>query len=107
MSIKSAKAFYSRLTTDETFRTQLEQTVRDEERRQILQAAGYEFTREEWETTMAQLQASNSADGELNNAELQAVSGGIGIGGSCLPIPFPLDPVKPLPIASPRPFPPC
>ncbi|MBD2530125.1 Nif11-like leader peptide family natural product precursor [Nostoc flagelliforme FACHB-838] len=25
MSIESAKAFYSRMTTDETFRTQLEQ----------------------------------------------------------------------------------
>lgn len=106
MSIKSAKACYLRLTTDETFRAQLEQTVRDEERRQILQAAGYEFTREEWETTMAQLQASDSADGELSNAELQAVSGGIGIGGGYPPLPFPLDPVKPLPFA-PRPFPPC
>jgi predicted ribosomally synthesized peptide with nif11-like leader len=104
MSIESAKASYSRLTVDETFRTQLEQTVSDEERRRILQAAGYEFTREEWETTTAQLQASNSADG-VSNAELQAVSGGIGIGGSYPPIPFPLDPVKPLSIAPPRPFP--
>ncbi|MBC6430120.1 Nif11-like leader peptide family natural product precursor [Nostoc sp. HG1] len=75
MSIESAKAFYSRMTTDETFRSQLEQATSIEERQQILQAAGYEFTSEEWEATKAEFQASNDSR-ELSDSELQAVSGG-------------------------------
>ena len=75
MSIESAKAFYSRMTTDQTFRTQLEQAGTREERQQILQAAGYDFTSEDWEAVKAQFQAS-STDSELSDAELTAVSGG-------------------------------
>ncbi|WP_375498185.1 Nif11-like leader peptide family natural product precursor [uncultured Nostoc sp.] len=76
MSIESAKAFYFRMTTDETFRTQLEQAASKEERQQILQAADYEFTSQEWEAAKAQFQASNDSS-ELSNSELQAVSGGL------------------------------
>ncbi len=53
MSIESAQALYSRLTTDEAFRTQLEQAASKEERQQILQAAGYQFNQEEWEVVLA------------------------------------------------------
>jgi predicted ribosomally synthesized peptide with nif11-like leader len=77
MSIENAKAFYSRITTDEAFRTQLEQAASVEERQQILQASGYEFTPADWEAVKAQFQASNSADSELSEADLQAVSGGV------------------------------
>ena len=76
MSIESAKAFYSRMTTDETFRSQLEQATSIEERQQILQAAGYEFTSEEWEAAKAEFETSN-ASSELSDSELQAVSGGL------------------------------
>lgn len=76
MSVESANAFFSRITTDEVFRTQLQQAANKEERKQIMQAAGYEFTPEEWKATTAQIQVSNSADSELSDAELEAVSGG-------------------------------
>jgi predicted ribosomally synthesized peptide with nif11-like leader len=76
MSIESAKALYSRMTTDEAFRAQLEQAANKEERNQVLQAAGYNFTPEEWHDVTAKDQASTSADSELNDEELAAVSGG-------------------------------
>lgn len=76
MSIESANAFYSKMTTNEAFRAQLEQGATKEERQQILQGAGYKFTPEEWKATIAQIQESNSAESELSDAELEAVSGG-------------------------------
>jgi predicted ribosomally synthesized peptide with nif11-like leader len=76
MSIESAKAFYSRMTTDETFRSQLEQAASKEERQQIIQTAGYNFTPEEWKAATAQIQESK-ADSELSEAQLEAVSGGV------------------------------
>lgn len=98
MSIESAKAFYSRMTTDQAFRTQLEQASTGEERQQILQAAGYDFTPEDWEAAKTQIQASNSANGELSDAELTAVSGGLSIPD--IPI-FPAIPAYGIPINDP------
>lgn len=90
MSIESAKAFYSKMTTDEAFRTQLEMATTKEKRQQILQAVGYKFTQEEWQTAIAQIQDSNSTGIELNDTQLEAVSGGLPIimpayGGASLP----------------------
>lgn len=76
MSIQSAKAFYLRMTTEQAFRAQLEQAANKEERQQIVQSAGFEFNREEWDTAVAQVRESNSADSELSDAQLEAVSGG-------------------------------
>ena len=87
MSIENAQSFYVRVTTDEEFRTQLEQTETVEERQQIIRTAGFEFTNEEWETAKEQiLAASSSNEGELSDTELTAISGGkspwgIGSGG--------------------------
>lgn len=77
MSIDSANAFYSRMTTDEAFRDQLAQTASKEERQQIMQATGYDFTAEEWQAATAQIKDSNSADSELSDTQLEAVSGGV------------------------------
>lgn len=80
MSIENAQSFYVRVTTDEEFRTQLEQTQTAEERQQIIQVAGYKFTSEEWETAKEQiLAASDSSKGELSEEELTSVSGGRGL----------------------------
>jgi predicted ribosomally synthesized peptide with nif11-like leader len=76
MSIESARAFYSRMTTDEAFRTQLEQAASKEERQQILQVAGYDFTPEEWQIVTAEIQTATPASDELSDAQLEAVSGG-------------------------------
>ncbi len=74
MSIESARAFYERIVTDEVFKTQYQNAVSDDERREIVLAASYNFTPEEWEAAMNQI--SESSDEVLNDAELEAVSGG-------------------------------
>ena len=75
MSIESAKAFYEKVTTEEAFRSQVE-SYPIEERGTFLQAAGYSFTQEEWETVTAEILEISSTE-ELNEAELQAIAGGI------------------------------
>ena len=93
MSIENARSFYVRVTTDEEFRTQLEQTATAEERQQIIRTAGFEFTNEEWETAKEQiLAASNSNEGDLSDTELTAISGGL------VPFPFPPTPIYGKPI---------
>jgi predicted ribosomally synthesized peptide with nif11-like leader len=67
MSVESAKAFYGRMVGDEAFRTQYRNAASEDDRRDILLAAGYNFTPEEWET----------AQEEISDAELEAVSGGV------------------------------
>jgi predicted ribosomally synthesized peptide with nif11-like leader len=91
MSIENAKAFYERMSTDEAFRNQYQNATTDDERRQFLMVAGYDFTSEEWQTAVAEI--SKSSDGELSNAELESVSGGI-LPGGCIPSKRP--PVRPL-----------
>lgn len=76
MSIASAKALYHRLIADETFLSQFERAASQEERIQMLQAAGYEFTLEEWKAAVAEIQASNSYGEELNDTDLRSVGGG-------------------------------
>jgi predicted ribosomally synthesized peptide with nif11-like leader len=76
MSIESASAFYQRIITDEAFRTQLQNTA-SEERTAIIQAAGYDFTPEEWEAATADILETAEANTELNDAQLEAIAGGI------------------------------
>ena len=75
MSIESAKAFYTKMTEDDAFRAPFEQQSTDEERRQMIADAGYEFTAEEWQAAMTEMSNSN-CEGELNEEELEAVAGG-------------------------------
>jgi predicted ribosomally synthesized peptide with nif11-like leader len=75
MSIESAKAFYERMATDETFRLQHQNAKADGERRQLVQGAGYDFTPEEWESALAEI--AEAAKSQLSDAELESVAGGI------------------------------
>jgi predicted ribosomally synthesized peptide with nif11-like leader len=75
MSVESARAFYQKFTTDEAFRSQL-QSVAEQERTTIIQEAGYDFTPEEWNVVIAQVSEAVERSGELDEAELEAVSGG-------------------------------
>jgi predicted ribosomally synthesized peptide with nif11-like leader len=80
MSLKDVKAFYQRLADDETFRNQIQNVKNKEECSQIVQAAGYEFTQQEYEEYTIQLLESDSIDNEfqdLNEQELEAVFGGV------------------------------
>lgn len=75
MSIESARAFYQKFTTDETFRSRL-QGVAEEERTTFIQEAGYDFTSEEWNVVIDRVSKAVERSDELDEAELEAVSGG-------------------------------
>lgn len=84
MSIESAKAFYIRMTEDDAFRESLEVASTNKQRRQLIQDAGYDFTAEEWQAAITEIQASNSEE-ELNEEQLEAVAGGAATYGSIWP----------------------
>ncbi|MUG97848.1 Nif11-like leader peptide family natural product precursor [Scytonema sp. UIC 10036] len=92
MSIESAKAFYQRMIADEAFRTQYQNASSEDSRRDFTLSAGYSFTSEEWETALQQI--SEQDDGELSEAELTSVSGGLRFIYPWPPEKFP--PVQPL-----------
>ena len=75
MSIESAKAFYNKISTNEAFNVQYQNASSDKERQKIITSAGYDFTPEEWEATIAEV--SHSSEDELSDRELTEVSGGI------------------------------
>ncbi|MBD2299685.1 Nif11-like leader peptide family natural product precursor [Nostoc sp. FACHB-87] len=75
MSIQDAQAFYSRMKTDDAFLDQVENAASPENRLEIIQSAGYDFSAEEFNTVLAQ--NAQPEAGELSEAELLQVSGGI------------------------------
>lgn len=75
MSIESAKAFYQRVSTDLNFRAQIE-SYSIEERIKFLRESGYSFTEEEWKVATDENLDTTFTDGEINEAELDAVAGG-------------------------------
>ena len=75
MSIESAKAFYQRMTEDTSFRTPFEAEITKEERQQLIKESGYDFTAEEWQQAMTEIQAASSNE-ELKEEELEAIAGG-------------------------------
>ncbi len=80
MSLASVKAFYQRLADDKAFRSQIHNVKSKEECSKIVQAAGYDFTQQEYEEYTAQLLESDSNDNELKDLseqELEAVMGGV------------------------------
>ena len=79
MSLENVKAFYQRLETDKAFQAQVKAAKNKLECSQIVQAAGYFFTQEEFEEYTAQLLESTTAENslkDLNEEELEAVVGG-------------------------------
>jgi predicted ribosomally synthesized peptide with nif11-like leader len=79
MSLKDVKAFYQRLSDDETFRNQIQNVNSKEECSQIVQAAGYNFNQQEYEEYTTQLLDSDGNAEELKDLseqELEAVFGG-------------------------------
>jgi predicted ribosomally synthesized peptide with nif11-like leader len=80
MSLENVKAFYDHLANDEAFRTQIQGVNSKEECSQIVKAAGYDFTLEEYEEYTAQLLESANGESELKDLsekELAAVFGGL------------------------------
>jgi predicted ribosomally synthesized peptide with nif11-like leader len=80
MSLDHVKAFYEKLVNDETFRTQVQSVETKDQCSQIVKAAGYDFTTEEFEEYTSRLLEVATSEGELkdlNEKELAAVFGGI------------------------------
>lgn len=107
MSLEYVKAFYKKLASDEVFRTQIQGVKTKEECSQIVKAAGYDFTLEEYEEYTAQLLELAPDEGDfkdLSEKELEAISGGF-IGNNRFPQPLygvvRWAPIKWRPIAQP------
>ncbi|MEY2832388.1 MAG: hypothetical protein RLZZ574_1646 [Cyanobacteriota bacterium] len=75
MTIENAKAFYQRMNEDSDFRTPFESASTKEERQQLIKDAGYNFTADEWQAAMTEIQAADSNE-ELQEEELEAIAGG-------------------------------
>jgi len=100
MSLEQVKAFYKQLATDEAFRTQVQSVNSKDECSQIVKAAGYHFTLEEYEEYTSQLLESTSAEGELKDLSEKELAGVFG-GFTGWPIAQPLYGVivkKPVPL---------
>jgi predicted ribosomally synthesized peptide with nif11-like leader len=76
MTIENAKSFYQRMTEDSDFRTPFESASTKEERQQLIQDAGYDFTANEWQAAVAEIQAADPNE-ELQEEELEAIAGGV------------------------------
>jgi predicted ribosomally synthesized peptide with nif11-like leader len=77
MSIERAKAFYQRVITDKNFRTKL-QNYSIENRAAFIQASGFDFTQEEWDSVNTEISEHSDVEKELSATELQTISGGVG-----------------------------
>ncbi|MDD2901329.1 MAG: Nif11-like leader peptide family natural product precursor [Syntrophales bacterium] len=82
MSIQSARDFLQRIETDQPLQERLEAAADLEARRQIIRAAGFDFTLDEFKEATRELAAA--AGRELTPEELQQVAGGSGgVGWGC------------------------
>ncbi len=70
MSVDSAKAFLKRFAKDEDFRKSLENASSDEERRNIVKEAGFQFTKDDLKALTKEVKS------ELSEEELEKVAGG-------------------------------
>ncbi len=76
MSIQSARDFLTKLAKDEKFRTALQGCKTGADQQQFAVKAGFQFTGEEF----------RAARGELQDRELDGISGGIDIGPPGCPL---------------------
>jgi predicted ribosomally synthesized peptide with nif11-like leader len=80
MSIESATAFYQKVISDESFQERYRNVASEEEFKELVLTAGYDFTLEEWQKVIER-ESPQPSDDELSEAELTEVSGGLGLGG--------------------------
>jgi predicted ribosomally synthesized peptide with nif11-like leader len=81
MSIQAAKDFIQKIETDTALKERLEAATDDAGRRQIVQAAGFDFTREEFKQAVVEI--SKAAGQELSPEELDGIAAGTGRVGWC------------------------
>ena len=79
MSLEQTKAFYQRIASDETFRSQFQNLESHEEFYNLAKQADYEFSEQEFETYTHQLLEAESLEDaiqDLNEEELVSILGG-------------------------------
>ena len=79
MSIENAKAFYQRMTKDLEFIEPFKSASTQEELQQLIQDSGYDFTVEEWQAVVGEIQTAVSDEelqDELQDEQLAAIAGG-------------------------------
>jgi len=84
MALEQVHAFYQKIASDESFRSQIQSVNSKEECSEIVKTAGFDFTPQEFEEYTAQLLESDRPDEEikdLSEEDLAAVAGGF-ISGS-------------------------
>ncbi|MGK7923575.1 MAG: Nif11-like leader peptide family natural product precursor [Trichodesmium sp.] len=84
MSLENVQAFYERIADDQEFLAQLQAIETKQERKNILEEAGYDFTTEELEEYTSQMLESSDAEDsvleDLNDKQMAAVFGGLRVG---------------------------
>lgn len=75
MSVENARAFYKRLAKDAAFQAQLLNATSDEQRQELILAAGYHFTPQEWEAVLPHFCALDEP--QLSDGELAMIAGGL------------------------------
>ncbi|TRU85125.1 MAG: Nif11-like leader peptide family natural product precursor [Microcystis novacekii Mn_MB_F_20050700_S1] len=83
MALEQVHAFYQKVASDESFRSRIQSVNSKEECSEIVKAAGFDFTPQEFEEYTARLLESDRPDEEikdLSEEDLAAVAGGF-IGG--------------------------
>jgi predicted ribosomally synthesized peptide with nif11-like leader len=76
MSIESAKAFWSKVTEDNSFRQKLEALTDDKQRVELARSAGFDFTMDELKQVVSEKVTGGRAGGELTDEALESVWGG-------------------------------
>ncbi len=104
MALEQVHAFYQKVASDESFRSRIQSVTSKEECSEIVKAAGFDFTSQEFEEYTARLLESDRPDEEiqdLSEEDLAAVAGGF-IGGFRVRPMYGLPPNRrPIPIVRP------
>ncbi|MDD2901316.1 MAG: Nif11-like leader peptide family natural product precursor [Syntrophales bacterium] len=82
MSIQSAKDFLQKIETDQALKDQLAAAPDHEARQQIVRAAGFDFTVDEFKQAADEL--AKVAGQELTAEDLHEIAGGAGRAGWCV-----------------------
>ena len=74
MTIESAKKFFQKINEDANFRISFSSASTNKEQKQIIKNSGYDFTYEEWQQVLTEVQGDNSTQ-EFSERELKAIAG--------------------------------
>lgn len=74
MTIESAKSFFQKINVDADFHILFKSAPTNKEQQQLIKDSGYDFTQEEWQAVLTEIQADDSTQ-EFTEKELRAIAG--------------------------------